>query len=328
MKSVLIFNPISGVSTITTNDGETPEQHEQTILETLREHDIEPEVWYTSEDDPGTGLAKKAAAAGFDLVIAAGGDGTIHAVASGLINTKSTLGIIAMGTMNNIARSLSISEDFRDACHIVGAGETNEVDVGVINNHVFLEVAGIGLEAALFPSAEEIKKPGWQSTLHGFFNGLSTLFTFPNIRFKVSFDGGKSRTYHGLQITVCNTPYYGVHLQVAPGTKMDDGLLDVVIYKNFSKLEYVRHAISITQGKRVLQPKISRRRIKSLEVRADRPVEIHADGVPHGHTPASISIIPAALRVRVPSKVAAGSATTKPSLNDAVKQHEIAQSAL
>lgn len=323
MKSVLIFNPISGVSTITASDGETPEQHEQTILETLREHDIEPEVWYTSEDDPGNGLAKKAAAAGVDLVIAAGGDGTIHAVAGGLINTKSTLGIIALGTMNNIARSLSIPEDIKAASHIIGDGKTSEVDVGVINDHVFLEVAGIGLEAALFPAAEEIKKPGWQSTFHGFFSGLATLFAFPVIGFKVSFDGHRSRSYRGLQITVCNTPYYGVHLQVAPGTKMDDGLLDAVIYKNFSKLEYIRHAISITQGKRVLQPKITRRKIKTMQVRADHPVEIHADGVPHGHTPATISIIPAALRVRIPARVIAGPNMTKPPVNDTTEQHKI-----
>ena len=82
---------------------------------------------------------------------------------------------------------------------------------------------------------------------------------------------------------------------------MDDGLLDVVIYKTFSKFEYMRHAISITQGRRIFQPKITHRRVKSLRISADHPVEIQADGLPHGHTPAVVRVVPGALNVRVPT---------------------------
>jgi diacylglycerol kinase family enzyme len=82
---------------------------------------------------------------------------------------------------------------------------------------------------------------------------------------------------------------------------MDDGLLDVVIYKTFSKLEYLRHAISITQGRRVFQPKITHRRVKSLRINTDYPVEVQADGLPHGHTPAVVRVVPGVLRVRVPT---------------------------
>lgn len=285
---------------------ETIEQHEETILTALRSYNIEPEVWYTTPDDPGSGLAKKAAAEGADVVIAAGGDGTIHAVASGLIGTKTTLAIIAMGTMNNLAHSLSIPDTIEGACAIIAKGETKKIDIGNINDHVFLEVAGVGLEAVLFPAAEEIKSRGWLSTVRGAFDGLTSLFSFKPASIKVSFDGHRSRSYRVLQVTVCNSPYYGVHLQVAPGTLMDDGLLDVVIYKNFSKLEFIQHGISITQGKRILEPKITRRKVKTLRITADYPVAIHADGVAHGHTPALISVTPGALSVRVPIQVAEG----------------------
>lgn len=308
MRTVLILNPTAGSSSLASQDNqqETAEQHEDTIITALRTHDIEPEVWYTTPDDPGSGLAKKAAAEGVDVVIAAGGDGTIHAVASGLIGTKSTLGIIAMGTMNNLAHSLSIPDTIEGACAIIGKGETKKIDIGNINNHVFLEVAGIGLEAVLFPAAEEIKSRGWLSTARGAFDGLRSLFAFKPANIKVSFDGHRSRPYRVLQVTVCNSPYYGVHLQVAPGTLMDDGLLDVVIYKNFSKLEFLRHGISITQGKRILEPKITRRKVKTLRITADYPVPVHSDGVVHGHTPALISVTPGALSVRVPIQVAEG----------------------
>lgn len=308
MRTVLILNPTAGSSSMAPQDNqqETVERHEDTIIAALRSHEIEPEVWYTTPDDPGSGLAKKAAAEGVDVVIAAGGDGTIHAVASGLIGTKSTLGIIAMGTMNNLAHSLSIPDTIEGACAIIARGETKKIDIGNINEHVFLEVAGIGLEAVLFPAAEEIKSRGWLSTVRGAYDGLVSLFSFKPASIKVSFDGHRSRLYKVLQVTVCNSPYYGVHLQVAPGTLMDDGLLDVVIYKNFSKLEFIRHGISITRGKRILEPKITRRKVKTLRITADYPVAVHADGVAHGHTPALISVTPGALSVRVPIQVAEG----------------------
>ena len=100
-------------------------------------------------------------------MIAAGGDGTIHAVATGLIGSQSTLGIIAAGTMNNLAHSLSIPDTIEGACKVIANGIARSIDVGIINQHNFLEVAGIGLEAALFPAAEEIKSPGLLSTLKG-----------------------------------------------------------------------------------------------------------------------------------------------------------------
>jgi YegS/Rv2252/BmrU family lipid kinase len=249
-------------------------------------------------------------AEGIEMVIAAGGDGTLHEVAAGLIETNCTLAIIPLGTMNNVAHSLEIPEMIEKACAIIAQGETRRIDVGKINGQIFLEVAGIGLEAALFPAAEEIKRYGLLSTLRGIVDGLHALFTFQPTRFRIIFDGKRSRLYRAIQVSVCNTPYYGAHLRFAPRAVMDDGLLDALIYTNFSKLAYIQHAISISQGQRPLEPRVTRRKIRSLYVdvvdRTAEPVVLHADGVPIGHTPASIVVIPGALRVRVPTKVATG----------------------
>lgn len=308
MRTIVIFNLTAGESPLAPQQEHegTANQHEEAIVEGLRTYGIEPEVWYTTAEDPGSDVAKKAAAQGADIVVAAGGDGTIHAVARGLIGTKSALGIIALGTMNNLAHSLSIPGTIEAACAIIAKGETKPIDIGTMNEHVFLEAAGIGLIAVLFPAAEEVKSYGWFSTIRGAIEGVRALFSFQPARVKVSFDGHKERIYRTLQITVCNAPYYGVHFQVAPGIVMDDGLLDVVIYKNFSKLEFLRHAISIMQGRRMLEPKITWRKVKTLRITADDPVTVHADGVVYGHTPALISVIPGALRVRVPQHVAQG----------------------
>jgi diacylglycerol kinase (ATP) len=305
MRAVLILNPAAGESPLAETQSAS-ESIEEAILTTLRAYSIEPEVWHTTPDDPGEGLARRAAAALFDLVIAAGGDGTIHAVASGLINSESTLGIIPMGTMNNLAHSLGIPLPIDEACAILDRGETRRIDTGQINGQVFIEVAGVGFEASLFPAAEEIKKPGFFSTLRGSVAGLITLFTFKPGKLKISIDEKRTRSYNAIQVTISNAPFYGMHFQVASDILMDDGLLDVFIFRNFSKLEYIRHAISISQGRRPLQAKIRHRRVKSLRITSDEPFDIQADGMSYGRTPAEVRIVADALRVRVPTSRAPG----------------------
>ena len=162
-------------------------------------------------------------------------------------------------------------------------------------------MAGIGIEAALFPAAEELKSPGFLSIVRGVIDGIFTLFAYRPTRLRISFDDKKRRPYQAIQVTICNAPFYGAHFQIAPHILMDDGLLDVVIYKTFSKLEYIRHAISITPGRRVFQPKITHRRARSLRISTEYPVEIQADGLPHGHTPAEVTVAPGTLLVRVPT---------------------------
>ncbi len=299
MRAVVIMNPASGMSVMAATAG-TAEQHEEVILATLRTHGIEAELWYTTPEDPGERLAAQAAAEQADVVIAAGGDGTIHEAATGLLGTRSALGIIALGTMNNLAHSLHIPETIEEACAAIATGETIAIDAGKINDQYFFEVAGIGLEAALFPSAEEVKKAGVRSTLHGIISGLLISLAYQPAKLRISIDKQGHRPYHAFQVTICNARYYGPQFELVPDALMDDGLLDVVIFKNLSKLEYIRHIISIALGKRASQPKALHRRVKSLRINADRPMEIQADGLPHGHTPATVTVLPGALRVRVP----------------------------
>ena len=305
MRTVLILNPTSGISTVTEKHM-TAEDTEKAILLGLQASGIEPELYYTTLEDAGKGLATQAAAEHVELVIAAGGDGTIHAVAAGLIGTQSTLGVIPTGTMNNLAHSLNIPDTIPAACEAIAKGETRLIDVGKVNEQVFLEVAGVGLEAALFPAAEEIKQPGLLSTLHGLVSSLKTLLNFKPTIIRITFDNRQRRPYEALQVTICNAPFYGMHLEVVPDIVMDDGLLDVVVYRNFSKLEYLRHAIAISQGRHTYQPKIVHRRVKSLRINSDQPLDIQVDGVLQGTTPAEVTILPGALRVLVPGATAPG----------------------
>jgi len=309
MRAVLIMNPTSGVVTPTV-PSVVSKEHEEAILAGLRRYGIEPEVVYTTPEEAGMSQAKQAAAQGgvegAEVVIAAGGDGTIHEVATGLIGTQSILGIIPLGTMNNLATSLNIPDSIDAACEVIAKGETRSIDVGQINKHIFVEVAGVGLEAALSSPGEELRRRGFLSTLHGIITGLKILLTYKSARLRITFDECERRSYKAIQVTICNAPYHGLHFQAPPHTVMNDGFLDVVIYKNFSKLEYIKHALSISQGRRVLEPKAIYRQVKSLRITTDQPMEIHADGLPHGYTPAVVRVLPGALRVLVPGVPAPG----------------------
>lgn len=300
MRAVLIMNIVSGTSTVATTEG-TPEEHEVAILAALHRYGIEAEVRQTTPEDRGAGVAAQAAAEQADVVIAAGGDGTVHEVARGLIGTYSALGIIALGTMNNLAHSLNIPATIEEACAVIATGQTQAIDVGTINGRFFTEVAGVGMEAALFPAVEAMKGPGLLVTVRGLFNGLRTLLAFQPAKLRISFDERQRCPYTAIQVTICNSRYYGPQFELVPEASMNDGLLDVVIFKNFSKLEYIRHAVSISQGKRTYQPRVIHRQVTSVRINADHPLEIQADGLPHGHTPAVVTITPGALRVRVPA---------------------------
>src|SRR5258708_3575417 len=198
MKTALILNPAAGVSLLAKQN--IPEgELETTLLQLLHEQGIEPTVYYTTLEDPGLGIATQLVAEGTERIIVVGGDGTIHSVAHGLIGSECVLGIIPAGTMNNLAYCLGISEELKEACAVLTEGEARRIDVGLINGHTFLEVAGIGLEAELFSAAEEVKSRGILSTIKGGLSGLFTLSSFRSPRMSPTFYAKKAHTYRSLE---------------------------------------------------------------------------------------------------------------------------------
>jgi diacylglycerol kinase (ATP) len=187
----------------------------------------------------------------------------------------------------------------------IATGETRAIDVGMINEHVFLEAAGVGLEARLALAGEEIKHPGLLSTIHGILGALKTFFGFKAVRMRIEVDGGTPQSYHTFQVTICNSPFYALHLQLAPDILMDDGLLDVVVYQHLSKFAYLRRVLSMRR-RRPPRPNIKHLRVRSMRVIPGVPMEIHADGEPRGSTPAEVAVLPAALRIRGAGKNAPG----------------------
>ena len=274
------------------------------IVDALKNQGLEAELCTTTPDEDGEGLAAEAAKAGAEIVIVAGGDGTIEAVARGLMHTQTVLGIIPLGTRNNIAASLDIPIDLSQAIQTIIEGERGRFDMGKANNHYFVEVVGVGLEATLFPCGDEVKegiKKNYWAAFKSVFSGIQTFLQFKQHRLVLRFDDRRMHRLRTLQVNICNSPRYGVQFALAPDAKMNDGKLDVVYIDNPSKWDHLRHFFKAMRGERLPHERLNMHRAAKIEIRSRPPLEVHADGQYLGVTPITVEVIPKALWICVPT---------------------------
>ncbi len=292
----LIINPNSGPV-------ENPQLIDE-LTDALQTQGIQAEICTTTPEEDGEGLAAAAAKAGAKLVIVAGGDGTIEAVSRGLVHTQTVLGIIPLGTRNNIAASLKIPTLLTQAIQTLIEGERDQFDMGKANNHYFMEVVGVGLEALLFPCGDEVKegiKNNYLAALKSVFSGVKTFLQFKPHRLVLRFDNKQMRRLHTLQVNICNSPRYGVEFALAPEAQMNDGKLDVIYIDKPSKLDHLRHFFAAMQGEQLPHERLKTYQASKIEVRSYPPLDVHADGECLGTTPVTVEVIPRALWICVPT---------------------------
>jgi diacylglycerol kinase (ATP) len=286
----LIFNPDSGQAA-------GPSQLADMVSH-LREHGILAGVGVKTSGKAARELAKEAVEAGEDLVIVAGGDGTIEDVASQLIGTRTALGILPTGSMNNLARSLGVPLDVEDACKLIGMGMTRKIDVGRVVSgekpqvEYFLESAGLGLSAIIIPTGQAIEKGRW-GEIPG---ALRKLFDSKPAPIQVQLDGEQDIRAYSQIVTVSNAPMMGRNIMVAPDAKMDDGYLDVAIYDGMTKTELIQHFMAATNGQRVQDPKVKYYRARQVQIISSEELEVNSDkDLIEGKRVLQIEIVPRAL---------------------------------
>jgi diacylglycerol kinase (ATP) len=258
------------------------------------------------------------------MVIVGGGDGTVSEVAKGLIHAPIPLGIVPIGTYNNIARSLNIPTDMTQACQVIAQGQIKSIDVGQANDdneHYFFEAAGVGLDAALFPLGEEVKGGQWGRMLQAARLAMgyqpqrlrieldrplaeaTTRTSLRNKRFLRRQLATRSEfQLQALLVVVANGPYYGTGFTVAPDAVMDDGLLTVSVYRKFSKWELVRHFWSISRGQYYYSPKIETYQVAKVRLTSIAKLPVHIDGHQIGELPVTFQVVKQALKVLVPAE--------------------------
>jgi YegS/Rv2252/BmrU family lipid kinase len=252
---------------------QTPER----LVAMLRAHGIAAEVYLKTSGKQVRKWTREAVKNGEELIIVVGGDGTIEDVALSLVGSDTALGIIPAGTMNNLARELGIPLDAKQACALIGAGITRQIDVGCIRTKdkdtYFLESAGLGLAIAL-PVGQAARKGRWSKLP----SALQKLFAQKPGPVEVELDNGEKMTVNSQLVTVSNAPLYALNNLIAPDAKMDDGMLDVAVYDGMSSVEIAAHFQKTLKSERVdNNPNIRFYRTHKVHIRADRELPDVAD---------------------------------------------------
>lgn len=266
----------------------------QGIRELLGRHGLVADVVTTESEAEARQAVRDAVTDGCRTVVAAGGDGTFDLVAGELLDGDVAIGILPLGRAMNVARSLSIPRELEQAAAILAAGQQRVIDVGVGGQRIFYEIASIGLSAELLGLAHAFDK-GHHGSIVELFRVLTR---FRRTKLRLQLDG-RDLEVTAMMLVVANGPYTGLGLTLAPDARLDDGLLDIRIFRRFSRLELLRHFWAIAFGRRAYAPQVIERRARRVIVETPG-LACRADANDLGRTPIEISVRPGVLRVIAP----------------------------
>ena len=298
--TLLLVNPVAGGK-----PGSGPNLHDdpgrlrpEALEEALRARGIDIRLHELAPDDDAGALARDAADAGSDVVVA-GGDGTVSRVAAAMIgHPDATLGILAMGSFNNMARGFGIPVTLDEALDVIGAGNASQMDAGWVvrdadDGRPFFEAAGVGLDAIGFLAVEVAERHGWRRAARALVRGLRLRKT----PMRITLDGTTYRTASPA-VTVSNGPYHGMGFAVAGEADPTDGLLDVAVFRGMGRWEVIRHFLAVARRRPRREPRVASYPVRRVTIEGTRRALLaHADGVSVGVTPVTFEIRPKALRV-------------------------------
>ncbi len=264
-------------------------------------------VHETQRSRHATELAREAAQRGADLVVAVGGDGTIGEVASGLVGSQTTMGVLPVGTGNLWAHMLGLPvwspvypSALMDAARVLVKGERRLIDLGKAGDRYFLLWSGIGFDAQIARNVEphrDIRRT--LGNLTYVVTGVAQAMAMRGTRMTVVVDERAQRC-RVLLILVSNAQLYGPSLRVSPEAQLDDGLLDVCIFRGQNFVDVCRHFLLLLAGRHEASSHIEMLRGKRIQILGEKTMPVHLDGDPFGATPVTIEVAPRAIELIVP----------------------------
>lgn len=233
-----------------------------------------------------------------DLVIVGGGDGTINAVAGALLKTKLPLGILPLGTANDLARTLGIAESIDEAARIIASGNLRQIDLGSVNDKYFFNVASLGLSVKITQNLSKGAKRRW-GVLAYIFTAIKVIYKTRPFRAEIRYND-QSIKVKTIQIAVGNGRYYGGGMTVADDAEIDDQQLDLYSLEIKHWWQTVPLIWKLRGGKHQQASGIRTLQGQQIEVYTRKPQKINTDGEITTSTPASFRVIPKAISVFVP----------------------------
>ena len=304
-RMIVIWNPAAGLPTALRPGGSVDD-----ISRILERHGVHAEVHEPADEAEARAIVRHAVADGVAVVVAAGGDGTVHLVAEDLLGTDTALGILPLGRVMNISRALGIERDVEVAADVLRDGEVETIDTGEamgVDGEVvpFFEAGSIGLNAAIFREVSRADEGDPVSIPRTIWVALR----YRPARMVIELDD-RVVTTRALMVAVSNGPFLGLGMTVAPGARLDDGAFDVRIFRRFSKWELLRHLASIAFGRRVYAPQVTTYRSATVRISSASPLPARADSADLGHTPVMYRTRAASLRVVVPRRAQSTTASS------------------
>lgn len=230
-------------------------------------------------------------------IVIAGGDGTLVRETPRVLALDVPVGIVPLGTFNDLARTLEIPLDIAGACSVVAAGKTRRIDVARVNGTYYVTEASIGMSSRLArrQRPEEKQRFGLLAIVA---SALTAARYSRSFHAEISFDDTKDRL-RAVQLTVANSQHFGGFITVEDAA-IDDGRLDLYALEIENARQLLSVARAIATGKPGFAQGLRTYRAKAFHVWTRRPHHISADGEPAGKTPAHFEVLPGALRVFVP----------------------------
>ncbi|HYM52775.1 MAG TPA: diacylglycerol kinase family protein [Candidatus Dormibacteraeota bacterium] len=259
-------------------------------------------------------LAAAAGGLGHDRVVVVGGDGTIQEVVNGVLadgqlppDRRLSIGLVPAGSGNDLVRDLALPIDPIGALPAAFGDEERPIDVAVAEDaqgriRHFVAAGGVGFDAQVAHVMFRHRMP-WQKGRVGYF--LSTfieLMRFRNRRLQLLLrndDGDVLTDRISLLVAVANGPYLAGGMQICPDADLADGLLDLCVAGDLSRLEALRLLPGMYKGAHVGHPKVEFLRVRSVQFEGDLDARVHLDGEPFGTIPLTVSVLPLALRVAI-----------------------------
>jgi len=293
MSIAIIINPISG--------GAWPERtraRAELASAIVDAHGDPAEVFVTERRGHAVELAKAAVLRGARLVMAWGGDGTVNEVASALAFQEVPLGIVPAGSGNGLARELGVNSRPDRAIAEALCAEPRPMDLGEVNDRLFVNIAGIGFDAHVASRFDD--REGRRRGLAGYVGiAARALGTYVPQQYAITTDDGRTEA-RAILVTIANSAQFGNGARIAPGARVDDGLLDLVVVEERSRWRTVCQVPRLFNGTADRIPGCSIRRIKRALIESDQPMVFHVDGEPvEGGSTLRVRVHPAGLRVAV-----------------------------
>ncbi len=271
---------------------------------------------FTDSPGAGIGLTRELLHEGFDLIVAAGGDGTTHEVANGFleddraVNPEACLGILPMGTGGDFRRAVGMSARLDSAIEILAAGVPQTIDLGRATfeslsggrmSRYFINLLSFGMGGDV-----AARSPNLLTGLSGraafLWATAQAFLNYQGSHVRLRLDGGPEQSYFVINLAVGNGGYHGGGMHPCPLARLDDGLLEVTVIEHLSGFELLRDGRFLYSSNIYRHPKTHHSRARRLTAETDDEAKIEIDGEPLGRLPLEVVVLPRRLKVITPPK--------------------------